>query len=104
MFLIAGVIHFEIRNLLCGIMYWFLLPCMYLLLMIFAFANMHDQSWGTRESCKLSYLFHQLLDNEKEDGVELFNLRRIVLEVIQALGWYRDVKKPGFPIHVFNMN
>lgn len=36
--------------LLYGVMYLFLLPTMYLILIIYAVANLHDQSWGTREN------------------------------------------------------
>jgi len=48
-FLVTAIIHGEILVLLCGFVYLFLIPTMYLLLVIYSIANMHDQGWGTRE-------------------------------------------------------
>jgi chitin synthase len=48
-FIIAATLHGEFWLLLYGIVYLFLLPTMYLILILFAVANIHDQSWGTRD-------------------------------------------------------
>ena len=49
-FILTALMHGEFWSLLHGFLYLCLLPTMYLLLIIFAVANTHDQSWGTRES------------------------------------------------------
>lgn len=49
-FIFSGVLHGELGILIWGILYVLLLPTVYLLLPIFVIANMHDHSWGTRET------------------------------------------------------
>jgi len=46
---IVAVLHGEFLLLTYGVVYLFLLPSMYLILIMFAMANTHDQSWGTRD-------------------------------------------------------
>ena len=50
MFIIAGVLHLnEILDLFHFIWYLLCLPSGYLFLMIYAFSNINNRSWGTRE-------------------------------------------------------
>jgi len=49
-FVITAVAHGEVKLLCYGLVYLLLLPTMYMILVIFAIANLHDQSWGTREA------------------------------------------------------
>jgi len=48
-FVVSAALHGEFFLLIYGIIYLFFLPTMYLILIIFAVANTHDQSWGTRD-------------------------------------------------------
>ena len=52
-FIFTSIIHGELMLLVYGIVYWFLLPMNFLLLRMFAVANMHDQRWV----CLLHILF-----------------------------------------------
>ncbi|KAK0162509.1 hypothetical protein PV327_006282 [Microctonus hyperodae] len=48
---IAGLLHpQEWSCLLCGIIYYVTVPSMYMLLIIYSIFNVHDVTWGTRES------------------------------------------------------
>jgi len=49
-FVVSATLHGEFFLLIYGIIYLFFLPTMYLILIIFAIANTHDQSWGTRDT------------------------------------------------------
>ena len=50
-FLFAGLVHpQEILTLIHGFLFFLLIPCMYLILSIYALCNLHVVSWGTRES------------------------------------------------------
>ena len=48
-FIMSAVLHGDIGALLCGVIYIFLIPSMYLFLTIFGFSNLNNVSWGTRE-------------------------------------------------------
>ena len=49
-FIFAGIMHpYEFTCLLYGIIYYLCIPSGYLVLIVFAFSNMHDISWGTRD-------------------------------------------------------
>lgn len=49
--IITGLLHLKDAKILpLGLLYLLLMPTMYLVLLIFAFANIHDMTWGTRES------------------------------------------------------
>lgn len=48
-FFIVAFLHGEFKLLIYGIVYLFFLPTMYLILIMYAMANMHDQAWGTRD-------------------------------------------------------
>jgi len=51
-FIITSGLHGELKLLICGIIYLFFLPTMYLILIMYAMGNIHDQSWGTRDDIK----------------------------------------------------
>ena len=52
-FVLAGVLHpYEFSSLLPGFIYYLCIPAGYLILIIYAYANMHVVSWGTREGPK----------------------------------------------------
>lgn len=52
---VAGLLHpQEATCLLCGIIYYITVPSMYMLLIIFSVFNVHNVTWGTRDSKKLS--------------------------------------------------
>lgn len=49
-FIITGILHpKELVCLPCGLIYYMLVPSMYLLLQIYSCFNLNDVSWGTRE-------------------------------------------------------
>lgn len=50
-FILAAILHpLEFTDVFCGIIYFFLIPSMYMLLQIYAFSKMNDISWGVREN------------------------------------------------------
>jgi len=49
-FILAGILHNKIPDMACGLVYLFLIPTMYQILIIFSFFNFNDISWGTREA------------------------------------------------------
>ncbi|KAL0119961.1 hypothetical protein PUN28_007970 [Cardiocondyla obscurior] len=50
---IAGLLHpQEVTCLFCGIIYYITVPSMYMLLIIFSVFNVHNVTWGTRDSKK----------------------------------------------------
>ncbi|KMQ91842.1 chitin synthase [Lasius niger] len=52
---VAGLLHpQEAVCLLCGIIYYITVPSMYMLLTIFSVFNVHNVTWGTRDSKKAS--------------------------------------------------
>ena len=52
-FILAGILHpYEFSSLLPGFIYYLCIPAGYLVLIIYAYANMHVVSWGTREGPK----------------------------------------------------
>ncbi|KYN42444.1 Chitin synthase 3 [Trachymyrmex septentrionalis] len=52
---IAGLLHpQEATCLLCGVIYYITVPSMYMLLTIFSVFNVHNVTWGTRDSKKLN--------------------------------------------------
>ncbi|CAG5096672.1 Similar to Chitin synthase (Meloidogyne artiellia), partial [Cotesia congregata] len=49
--IIAGLLHpQEISCLICGVIYYVTVPSMYMLLIIYSLFNIHNVTWGTRES------------------------------------------------------
>jgi len=48
-FVVTSTLHGEFFLLIYGLVYLFFLPTMYLILIMFAMGNMHDQAWGTRD-------------------------------------------------------
>ncbi|XP_061180822.1 chitin synthase chs-2-like [Saccostrea echinata] len=64
-FVIAALFHpREWDNLLFGLLYFVLVPCGFLVLIIYSLCNLNDVSWGTRESGKMKGK-----DTEKKDIV-----------------------------------
>ncbi|XP_029674249.1 chitin synthase chs-2-like isoform X2 [Formica exsecta] len=48
---VAGLLHpQEMTCLLCGLIYYITVPSMYMLLIIFSVFNVHNVTWGTRDS------------------------------------------------------
>ncbi|KYN04745.1 Chitin synthase 3 [Cyphomyrmex costatus] len=57
---IAGLLHpQEATCLLCGVIYYITVPSMYMLLIIFSVFNVHNVTWGTRDSKKLNVVNEQ---------------------------------------------
>jgi len=75
-FVICATLHGEFLLLVHGITYLFLLPTMYLILIMFAIANLHDQAWGTRDSSGQS---------KETDEDKFFSISKLG-------GWIRDLK------------
>lgn len=51
--IVAGLLHpQEASCLLCGVIYYITVPSMYMLLTIFSVFNVHNVTWGTRDSKK----------------------------------------------------
>ncbi|XP_012227030.2 chitin synthase chs-2-like isoform X2 [Linepithema humile] len=51
--IVAGLLHpQEATCLLCGVIYYITVPSMYMLLIIFSVFNVHNVTWGTRDSKK----------------------------------------------------
>ncbi|XP_057328446.1 chitin synthase chs-2-like isoform X1 [Microplitis mediator] len=49
--IIAGILHpQEMSCLMCGVIYYVTVPSMYMLLIIYSLFNVHNVTWGTRES------------------------------------------------------
>jgi chitin synthase len=52
---VAGLLHpQEWTCLLCGVIYYITVPSMYMLLIVFSVFNVHNVTWGTRDSKKQS--------------------------------------------------
>jgi len=52
---VAGLLHpQEWTCLLCGVIYYITVPSMYMLLIVFSVFNIHNVTWGTRDSKKQS--------------------------------------------------
>ena len=47
-YIVASFLHFDIITLLCGVIYWLLIPSGFIFLQIYSIANLNDVSWGTR--------------------------------------------------------
>ena len=47
-YIVASILHFDPITLLCGIIYWLLIPSGFIFLQIYSIANLNDVSWGTR--------------------------------------------------------
>ena len=53
-FILAAIIHpQECTTLIYGALYFLLIPCMYLILIIYSLCNVHVVSWGTRENIEV---------------------------------------------------
>ena len=48
--LLAGLIHFDLVTLMCGLVYWVGIPSCFIFLQIYMVTNINDVSWGTRSS------------------------------------------------------
>eukprot|EP00121_Abeoforma_whisleri_P007794 Awhi_evm1s7127 len=70
---IAALLHpREAWCLICGIVYLFALPSVFIFLMVYSVANIDNVSWGTRES--------KIKENNKADS-KLANARRILAKL-----------------------
>ncbi len=47
---VAGLLHFDIRSLFCGVVYFLFIPSCFIFLQIYSIANLNDFSWGTRQA------------------------------------------------------
>jgi len=47
-FFLAGLFHGSLGAVICGVVYLFLIPMMYQILIIYSFFSFNDISWGTR--------------------------------------------------------
>lgn len=75
-FILAAFLHpFEFTDVFCGLIYFFLIPSMYLLLQIYAFSKMNDVSWGVRDKqpAKQNIL--------KKDNIQVFLLSQNILQL-----------------------
>ena len=48
--LLAGLIHFDLVTLMCGLVYWVGIPSSFIFLQVYMVTNINDVSWGTRSS------------------------------------------------------
>ncbi|KAK3873993.1 hypothetical protein Pcinc_021038 [Petrolisthes cinctipes] len=71
-FIITGILHpKELVCLPCGLIYYMLVPSMYLLLQIYSCFNLNDVSWGTREvAAKQKKKTREDLEAEKKAAEE----------------------------------
>ena len=70
-FIISGLLHpQEMTVLPYGILYFLLIPTMYLLLIIYSLCNMHVVSWGTREVVQTAAEKERLAQRELELSVQ----------------------------------
>ena len=70
-FIIAGILHpYEISCLLYMLVYYFTIPSMYLLLVIYSLFNMWNVSWGTREVPKDDFEEQQKKIEEVKQAVK----------------------------------
>jgi len=74
---VTAFLHGEIFLLIYGLVYLFLLPTMYLILIMFATANIHDQSWGTRDTSS---------GNKETDADRFFSITKVAVYI-------RDIRK-----------
>ena len=47
---VAALLHWDFKTLVCGIVYWIGIPSCFIFLQIYMIANINDVSWGTRSS------------------------------------------------------
>ncbi|KYM77515.1 Chitin synthase 3 [Atta colombica] len=74
---IAGLLHpQEATCLLCGIIYYITVPSMYMLLIIFSVFNVHNVTWGTRDSKKLNVAPQDEQRSEANGTVSRFMIRQ----------------------------
>ena len=75
-FIFAGIMHpYEFTCLLYGIIYYLCIPSGYLVLIIFAFSNLQDISWGTRDVPKKKTKA-QLEEEKKKEEEKLKKKKR----------------------------
>ena len=64
--------HFDLITLICGLIYFLLIPSIFIFLPIYMYANLNDVSWGTRsgnESKNTSDGFFSSLKNLRFSGL-----------------------------------
>lgn len=50
--IVAALLHFDIKSLVCGVVYFLFIPSCFIFLQIYSIANLDDVSWGTRQNKK----------------------------------------------------
>ncbi|XP_011253680.2 chitin synthase chs-2 [Camponotus floridanus] len=72
--IVAGLLHpQEATCLLCGIIYYITVPSMYMLLTVFSVFNVHNVTWGTRDSKKAS------VPQEEQKSTRIGNLSKFIM-------------------------
>ncbi|XP_018393301.1 PREDICTED: uncharacterized protein LOC108772292 [Cyphomyrmex costatus] len=72
---IAGLLHpQEATCLLCGVIYYITVPSMYMLLIIFSVFNVHNVTWGTRDSKKLN-----VIPQDEQRSAEISTISRFMI-------------------------
>lgn len=70
-FVISGIFHpQEMTVLIHGLLYFLMIPTMYLLLIIYSLCNLHVVSWGTREVVQTNVEKEKLKQREMELAVQ----------------------------------
>ena len=70
-FILAALIHpQEFSTLFHGFLYFLLIPCMYLILIIYSLCNLHVISWGTRENKPVKTAAQIEAEKQKEQQQE----------------------------------
>ncbi|XP_062606375.1 chitin synthase chs-1-like [Saccostrea cucullata] len=97
-FIIAALFHpREWYNLLFGLLYFVLVPCGFLVLIIYSLCNLNDVSWGTRESSnakgkakekkdifsKMLSPFRKLKGNESKPFLSEDEIKELVEKMIE---------------------
>ncbi|XP_074100057.1 chitin synthase chs-2 isoform X3 [Cotesia typhae] len=77
--IIAGLLHpQEISCLICGVIYYVTVPSMYMLLIIYSLFNIHNVTWGTRESKVIvKEEIHQLQSKQNNKAINIQNLNNL---------------------------
>ncbi|CAC5365455.1 CHS1 [Mytilus coruscus] len=68
-FIISAILHpKEFLCIIPGLIYFFAIPSMSMLMFLYAIGNLHDVSWGTRETKSESFIRKSQEEMEKEKG------------------------------------
>lgn len=93
--IIAGLLHpQEISCLICGVIYYVTVPSMYMLLIIYSLFNIHNVTWGTRESKVIvKEEIHQLQSKQNNKAINIQNLNNSNQQNLECsfLGLFRCI-------------